>query len=56
MSKHHADIYYNGEVGKLGIDFNMDYMWRKKHSTSDQEETNMNQQKNVVASTSIGHS
>ena len=56
VPRHHANIYYNGEVGKLGIDFNMDYMWRKKRETSDQSETNMNQQKNVVASTSIGHS
>ena len=56
VPKHHANIYYNGEVGKLGIDFNMDYMWRKKRETSEQSETNMNQQKNVVASTSIGHS
>ena len=55
VPKHHANIYYNGEVGKLGIDFNMDYMWRKKRETSEQSETNMNQQKNVVASTSIGH-
>lgn len=29
VPKHHANIYYNGEVGKLGVDFNMDYMWRK---------------------------
>ena len=56
VPKHHANIYYNGEVGKLGIDLNMDYMWRKKRETSDQFEVNMNQQKNVVASTSIGHS
>lgn len=56
VPKHHANIYYNGDVGKLGIDFNMDYMWRKKHENSDQSETNMNQQKNLVASTSIGHS
>ena len=54
--KHHANIYYNGEVGKLGIDFNLDYMWRKKRETSDQEETNGNQQQKMVASTSIGHS
>ena len=56
VPKHHANIYYNGEVGKLGIDFNMDYMWRKKRSTSNQEETNVGQQKNVVASMSVGHS
>ena len=34
----------------------MDYMWRKKRKTSDQEETNENQQQKMVASTSIGHS
>lgn len=56
MPKHHANIYYNGEVGKLGIDFNLDYMWRKKRETSDQEETNGNKQQKMVASTSIGHS
>lgn len=56
VPKHHANIYYNGEVGKFGIDFNMDYMWRKKLENSDQDETNMSQQQNFVFSTSIGHS
>ena len=56
VPKHHANIYYNGEVGKLGIDFNMDYMWRKKRETSNQSETNMNQENNLVASMSIGQS
>ena len=56
VPKHHANIYYNGEVGKLGIDFNMDYMWRKKRETSNQSEININHEKNLVASTSIGHS
>ena len=56
VPKHHANIYYNGEVGKFGIDFNMDYMWRKKRENSDQDETNKSQQQNFVFSTSIGHS
>ena len=56
VPKHHANIYYNGEVGKLGIDFNMDYMWRKKRETSNQSEININHEENLVASTSIGHS
>lgn len=30
MPKHHANVYYAGKIGKLGIDFNMDYMWQKK--------------------------
>ena len=56
MPKHHANIYYNGEVGKLGIDFNMDYMWRKKRDTSHQLETNMSHEENLIASTGIGQS
>lgn len=56
VPKHHANIYYNGEAGKLGIDFNMDYMWRKKRESSNQSETNMNNENNLVASMSIGHS
>ena len=56
VPKHHANIYYNGEVGKLGIDFNMDYMWRKRRESLHQTETNMNNEYNLVASTSIGHS
>ncbi len=31
---HSANVYYNGTVGRLGIDFNADYMWNKSRSTS----------------------
>ena len=54
--KHHANIYYAGEVGKLGVDFNMDYMWRKRRKTSNLSETNMNNENNTVTSNGIGHS
>lgn len=30
MPKHHANLYYTGMVGKLGIDFNSNFMWQKK--------------------------
>ena len=56
VPKHHANIYYNGEVGKLGIDFNMDYIWRKKRDSSHQLETNMSNENNLIVSTGIGHS
>lgn len=56
VPKHHANIYYNGEVGKLGVDFNMDYMWRKKRKTSNLSETNINNEDNVVTSNGFGHS
>lgn len=32
LPKRHANLYYNGEIGKLGIDFNMNYMWRKSRT------------------------
>lgn len=50
LPKHHANIYYNGEVGKLGIDFNMDYMWRKSKSNMWNNETSENQDNSVVNS------
>lgn len=30
--KHHVNLYYSGHAGRLGIDFNLDWMWRKKTS------------------------
>lgn len=31
---HSANIYYNGIIGKIGIDFNADYMWFKQRQNS----------------------
>ena len=31
---HSANVYYNGSVGKLEIDFNADYLWGKSSSVS----------------------
>ena len=39
LPKHHANLYYNGEIGKFGIDFNMDYMWRKNRNPMFNNET-----------------
>lgn len=50
LPKHHANLYYNGEVGKLGIDFNMDYMWRKSSSDMWNNETSENQDNSIVNS------
>ena len=36
---HSANLYYNGSVGKLGIDFNADYMWTKQRQDSHNNET-----------------
>lgn len=50
LPKHHANLYYNGEVGKLGIDFNMDYMWRKNRSEKWNNETSKNQENSIINS------
>lgn len=39
MPKHHANLYYTGIVGKLAVDFNMDYMWQKKTKDMLNDET-----------------
>lgn len=53
MPSHHVNLYYNGEVGKLGIDFNMDYIWRKKWHPEDFMENNVSTSEvNQIHSTS----
>lgn len=40
VPKHLANAYYNGSVGKLGIDFNIDYLWNKNlRSAFNQEQS-----------------
>lgn len=34
LPRHYANLYYNGSVGKLGIDFNANYLWYKSRETS----------------------
>lgn len=50
LPKHHANLYYNGEIGKLGIDFNTDYMWRKSRTYMCNDETSENQENSIVNS------
>lgn len=42
VPKHFANAYYNGSVGKLGIDFNMDYMWNKDRKSAFNDEQSEN--------------
>lgn len=56
MPKHHANLYYNGQVGKLGIDFNMDYMWRKSRNSMSNNETSDNFDNSDVISLGINRS
>lgn len=56
MPRHHANVYYNGTVGKLGIDFNMDFMWQKKTSDLTNNETSDNFDNATVTSGTVNRS
>lgn len=34
LPRHYANLYYNGQYGKLTIDFNADYLWYKNRESS----------------------
>ena len=56
LPKHHANLYYNGEIGSFGIDFNMDYMWRKSRSEMWNNETSESLENSIVNSLGINRS
>lgn len=53
LPKHHANLYYTGEIGKLGIDFNMDYMWRKNRNSMFNDDTSDTQDNSLVNSIGV---
>lgn len=50
VPKHHTNLYYNGSVGSMGIDFNMDYMWQKRTSGMANNESSDNYEDQLVSS------
>ncbi len=56
MPRHHANLYYSGQIGKLGIDFNTDYMWRKETSALINNEASDNYDDARVSSATTNHS
>ena len=54
LPRHYANLYYNGVVGKLAIDFNADWLWYKNRELSVSDELSENGEDRVVntASTS----
>ncbi len=49
---HSANVYYNGSIGKLGLDFNADYLWSKNNQTShnvENVETGTDREVNTLA-------
>lgn len=54
--KHHANLYYTGNVGKLGVDLNIDYIWQKKNGLLNNREASSNFDDALVSSTTTNHS
>ena len=54
VPRHYANLYYNGIIGQLNIDFNADYLWYKSHElTFNNELSEMGDDREVnTASTS----
>lgn len=54
LPRHYANLYYNGVVGRLAIDFNADWLWYKNRELSVSDELSENGEDRVVntASTS----
>lgn len=56
VPKHHVNAYYNGEAGKLAIDFNADYIWRKKREETANDEISDNFDNAAISTTGITRS
>lgn len=46
--RHAANIYYNGQINKLNIDFNADYIWNKGVTHTTNEETSQIQEDRYI--------
>ncbi|MBD5328892.1 MAG: outer membrane beta-barrel protein [Bacteroides sp.] len=55
VPRHYANIYYNGVVGKLNIDFNADYIWYKSRELTFNNELSEMGDDREVNTTSTNH-
>lgn len=53
--KHYTNLYYNGIVGKLGIDINVDYMWNKNRNEMLNNENGTTTGRTIINSTGTNH-
>ncbi|MDE6769625.1 MAG: TonB-dependent receptor, partial [Muribaculaceae bacterium] len=56
LPSHYANLYYNGQVGKLGIDFNADYLWSKTQNPVTSEELSEMQESSFITSLGVSRS
>lgn len=55
LPRHYANLYYNGSVGKLKIDFNADYIWYKNRERTLNDEASQIGKDREVKTTSTNH-
>ena len=55
VPRHYANLYYNGMVGKLNIDFNADYLWYKSRELTFNNELSEKGNDREVNTSSVGH-
>ncbi|MDE5876731.1 MAG: TonB-dependent receptor [Muribaculaceae bacterium] len=56
IPNHRMNLYYTGIAGRLGIDFNMDFMWQKKASDLLNDELSGNFEDAQISSGTTNHS
>lgn len=56
LPRHYANIYYNGSAGKLGIDFNADYLWYKNRESAFNDEQSKSGDDRIVTTRTSTHS
>lgn len=49
LPRHYANFYYNGSIGKFGIDFNADVLWYKSRESAANDEQSMSGDGRMVA-------
>ncbi len=55
LPRHYANLYYNGRIGKLSIDFNADYLWYKNRELSLSDELSVTGDDRNVSTESTNH-
>lgn len=56
LPRHSANLYYSGSAGRLGIDFNADFLWYKNRDSSTNDESDEIASDRVVTTNATNHS
>ncbi|MBD5246451.1 MAG: TonB-dependent receptor [Barnesiella sp.] len=56
MPRHSANLYYNGKIKDLEIDFNTDYLWNKSRFPVTVDEVSENEENSLITSLGVSRS